>query len=343
MAREHGQALHDEINRLPRSFRSAVVLCYMEGLTVDEAARRLRWPAGTVRSRIARARDKLRRALTRRGIVLPTAGLAAVLAPRPASASVSSLLCETTTRAAIAFAARQSATAFVSASTGPLAQDVLRSMALKKLRFLASTLLAMGIVSAGTGHLTHAPAMNDGSRTTPAGWQQPIAVRLENEPQPTATPEPAAGRMTVSGRVLDPDGKPMARVPVDVLRTLPPGALGGSRHRGRIRSSSSAAAPDRRQTADLSLMPRTWIARFFEVYALAASPGFGLNWSPLNADSSEPSAEIRFRPEQVIRGTLVDVSGQLGLAGRRGSRPQMVRRALHNRPNRWHSLLGSSC
>ena len=48
IAREQGQALHDEIDRLPRTFRTAVVLCYIEGLTVEEAAQRLRWPAGTV-------------------------------------------------------------------------------------------------------------------------------------------------------------------------------------------------------------------------------------------------------------------------------------------------------
>ena len=57
IAREHAEALHDEIDRLPRSFRLPVVLCYFEGLTLDEAARRLRWPAGTVRSRLARARE----------------------------------------------------------------------------------------------------------------------------------------------------------------------------------------------------------------------------------------------------------------------------------------------
>ena len=45
--------------------------------TLDEAAHRLRWPAGTLRSRLARARDKLRRGLTRRGLVLPAAALAA--------------------------------------------------------------------------------------------------------------------------------------------------------------------------------------------------------------------------------------------------------------------------
>ena len=88
--REQAEALHGEIDRLPRAFRLPVVLCYFEGLTLDEAARRLRCPAGTVRSRLARAREKLRRGLTRRGVVLPAAALAAVLAPRSASASVSS-------------------------------------------------------------------------------------------------------------------------------------------------------------------------------------------------------------------------------------------------------------
>ena len=68
--REQAEALHREIDRLPGSFRLAVVLCYFEGLTLDEAARRLRWPSGTLRSRLVRARDKLRRGLARRGVVL---------------------------------------------------------------------------------------------------------------------------------------------------------------------------------------------------------------------------------------------------------------------------------
>ena len=63
----------------PARFRLLVVLCYFEGLTIDEAARRLRCPAGTVRSRLARARDKLRRGLTRRGVALTAAALTAAL------------------------------------------------------------------------------------------------------------------------------------------------------------------------------------------------------------------------------------------------------------------------
>ena len=58
MIREQADALYDEIDRLPKSFRLAVMLCHLEGLTLDEAARRLRCPSGTVSSRLTRARER---------------------------------------------------------------------------------------------------------------------------------------------------------------------------------------------------------------------------------------------------------------------------------------------
>ena len=45
-----------------------IVLCYFEGLTHDEAAGSLDWPVGTVRGRLARARERLRLRLIRRGL-----------------------------------------------------------------------------------------------------------------------------------------------------------------------------------------------------------------------------------------------------------------------------------
>ena len=57
VAREAAEALHEEIGRLPVAFRLPVVLCYFDGLSIDEAANRLQWPHGTVRSRLARARQ----------------------------------------------------------------------------------------------------------------------------------------------------------------------------------------------------------------------------------------------------------------------------------------------
>ena len=104
--REQAEALHREIDRLPGAFRAAVVLCYLEGLSLDEAAHGCDGPRARSAAGWSGRATKLRRGLARRGVALPAVALAAVLAPRSASASVSSLLCDTTTRAAIGFAAR---------------------------------------------------------------------------------------------------------------------------------------------------------------------------------------------------------------------------------------------
>ena len=52
--------LHEEVARLPEKYRKAIVLCYFEGRTHDQAAETLRRPVGTVRGYLARARALLR-------------------------------------------------------------------------------------------------------------------------------------------------------------------------------------------------------------------------------------------------------------------------------------------
>src|SRR5262249_992635 len=68
--RELRGVLHEEVARLPERFRLPLLLCYWEGLTQDEAARRLGWTKATVKERLARARELLRGRLTRRGLTL---------------------------------------------------------------------------------------------------------------------------------------------------------------------------------------------------------------------------------------------------------------------------------
>src|SRR4029077_9390656 len=60
--------LHEELGRLPERYRAVVVLCYLEGQTCEAAARQLGWPVGTVKSRLARGRERLRGRLLRRGL-----------------------------------------------------------------------------------------------------------------------------------------------------------------------------------------------------------------------------------------------------------------------------------
>jgi RNA polymerase sigma factor (sigma-70 family) len=72
-------ALDEELHRLPDRYRLPLWLCYWQGLTQDEAARRLGWSPGSVKGRLERGRKQLADRLTRRGFA-PPALLAAPLA-----------------------------------------------------------------------------------------------------------------------------------------------------------------------------------------------------------------------------------------------------------------------
>jgi RNA polymerase sigma factor (sigma-70 family) len=90
--------LDAELGRLPQHYRAAIVLCYFEGKTTEEAARLLGCPKGTIKSRLARARAHLRARLSRRGITLSACALAAALGTE-AAAAVPVLLAESTVKA----------------------------------------------------------------------------------------------------------------------------------------------------------------------------------------------------------------------------------------------------
>jgi RNA polymerase sigma factor (sigma-70 family) len=140
--RELQSMVREEVDRLGANDRMAVVLCYLDGLTHEEAADRLGWPVGTVKGRLARARDRLRDRLVRRGVVLPAAVVTSTLA-REASAAVPAELLRSTTLAAIRVAAGESLTAgIVSAHAVALMEGVIGTMFTTKLKLGAAALVA---------------------------------------------------------------------------------------------------------------------------------------------------------------------------------------------------------
>ena len=77
-ARELLAAVDEEIQALPAAYRTAVVLCGVQGLSHTEAAARLGWSAGSVKGRLERARARLRVRLEARGLAAPAALLGLV-------------------------------------------------------------------------------------------------------------------------------------------------------------------------------------------------------------------------------------------------------------------------
>src|SRR5262249_57474661 len=72
-------ALDEAVNRLPEKYRAAIVLCYLEGKTNEEAARLLHCQTGAIEMRLSRARLMLARRLARPGVVVSPTPLPAPL------------------------------------------------------------------------------------------------------------------------------------------------------------------------------------------------------------------------------------------------------------------------
>ena len=69
---DEAEFVHQELSRLPEKYRAGRAL--LPGGPHSRRGRRaLGWPVGTVRSRLARARDRLRTRLSRRGVTAPMA------------------------------------------------------------------------------------------------------------------------------------------------------------------------------------------------------------------------------------------------------------------------------
>jgi RNA polymerase sigma-70 factor (ECF subfamily) len=170
------QEVWEEVNRLPERYRLAVVLCYLEGLTHEQAAARLGWPVGTVRSRLARARARLRGRFLKRGLA------PGCLAPLPHS------LVEPTVKAAMLVAAHDAAEAgLVSASAAALTQGVLRTMLFAKLKSAVLAFVTVGAVAAGAGvygYQDRVPDPRPEPAPVPAPPAPPGATDEEEDPVP---------------------------------------------------------------------------------------------------------------------------------------------------------------
>src|SRR5262245_23811070 len=197
--RELQVVLDEEVEQLAPVYRAAFVLCCLDGLSIQAAAKRLGVNENTLFSRLARARKQLRERLAGRGISL-SAVLAALAVSGVGRAAVPAALARTAVQASW-LGAVDAVTGF-SAKALLLAEGVTRTMIPNKYKLASVLLLTLCALGTGLGVL---------ARPAPAD-KEPLPAKADRKASDTApqTAKPIEGTAAYGGRVLGPDGNPVA-------------------------------------------------------------------------------------------------------------------------------------
>jgi RNA polymerase sigma factor (sigma-70 family) len=145
--------LDEELGRLPDHYRGVIVLCDLEGLTRQEAARQLAIPEGSVASRLARARAMLAKRLIRRGVAFSGGPVVAALTAGSASGfAPPALVASTIKTVTLVTAGKAAAAGAISAKVAALTEGVIRAMSITKVRGavvlgLVACALAVGVTA----------------------------------------------------------------------------------------------------------------------------------------------------------------------------------------------------
>lgn len=191
--RDVRRVLDEELDTLPEKYRGAVVLCWLDGLTQDEAAGRLGVSLNTLKRHLGAGRDLLRSRLTRRGLA-PASAAAAVLDPTGLRSAVPDAL-----------ATRAVEVGLPGGAVGPRVESLVTLTTPTRRVVLAGLLVGGAVAAGGLAHTL------GNSRRPPAATPPPTPTDEKALPEPTKplrfVRNGPAIRAGADSLVFTPDGK----------------------------------------------------------------------------------------------------------------------------------------
>jgi RNA polymerase sigma factor (sigma-70 family) len=316
-------AIDQEIDRLAESHRLPVVLCCLEGISHEEAAQRLCWPLGTVKSRLARGKKRLQARLVRKGFA-PSAALAAAagtgLLGTEASAAVPPALIDATAKAAAAVASGASLAGVVPAPLSALVGQELNTMIASRLTLALLIPLAAGASAVFIGFILAAAP----SSVPEASPLIPAAAPQNDRPQGKAEPAATAVKLSASGTVTDQAGQPIAGARVILrewsvyrVREMPREETkkfirGDELHDTLMETTTDDAGRFRFDNVTAPAFPHIPEAGQgvypWDIVALAQ--GHGLAWVQLTPQHQRAPITLKLGPEKMIRGRVIEPGGK---------------------------------
>jgi RNA polymerase sigma factor (sigma-70 family) len=216
--------LDEELSRLPEIYRSAIVLCYLQGKSLRDAAQLMRVAEGTVGSRLARGREMLARRLARPGVAVPATSVAAVLTEQAASAAVPQVLQTQTIQVIGQLAAGQAvADGLLSSGACTLRDAVLQSLTVAKKKTVAVWLLLATLV-VGSVAAAYCSLAGQGTKPVelPEQASQPLERKSADEPVPDKNGTAAGARHFAKNYLRDQLSSRLIPIVKDgVFRTYP--------------------------------------------------------------------------------------------------------------------------
>jgi RNA polymerase sigma factor (sigma-70 family) len=284
-------ALDEEVQNLPEKLRVPFVLCCLEGRSQPEVAEAMGWKLGTVSGRLSQARQRLRERLERRGVSLPAALTAVVLARESARAAVPAHLAEEAVAALTGLGGEGASIITASARLAGLVQGASPAMKLTTFKFATALLLAAGALALGVQLITDRPLAAE-----PAGKAPNPEAAAKDAPK-DAPAKPDAQRVELKGRVLGPDGKPFRGAKVTLYR-----------HEAWPERQAATSVVTGEDGGFRIATDRETLK--FGITLVASGDGCGPDWEVVYNQPDVPDFTLRLAEDEPVSGQVVDLEGR---------------------------------